>query len=330
MAIQFDNTNTGTATLKPAASGSVALTLPGADGTNGQVIQTDGSGQLSFATVSGGSSTLGGLTDVTITSVVDGDLLRYNGTASEWQNTNLGISIAPTISYPAGTVYENFPVSFTITNHSSYDNPTYFFQIKSGATVIVDNDSFSVNGDTVTFNAPSNGTYTLESRVQDFGDLASEVTSTSITITTLPAFRYYRLTFVASSSSNYLRDFRVYTGSGQTGTAYPPNMTSNTAPSPYVASGSGSYSTTYDPFKAFDNSPTGSGWWNLSQTPYTTAWVQIDLGSAVAISSVSFAMNVVYQTYSSVKISGSNTGAFSGEEIDITSTTEKSDVVNIG
>lgn len=51
MAIQFNNTNTGTITLSPPSSGTVALTLPAADGTSGQVIQTNGSGVLSFATV---------------------------------------------------------------------------------------------------------------------------------------------------------------------------------------------------------------------------------------------------------------------------------------
>jgi hypothetical protein len=54
MAIQFDNTNTGVATLKPATSGTLTLTLPSADGTTGQAIVTNGSGQLSFATPSGG------------------------------------------------------------------------------------------------------------------------------------------------------------------------------------------------------------------------------------------------------------------------------------
>ena len=59
MAIQFDNTNTGTVTLKPPASGSVALVLPSADGTSGQVISTDGSGNLSFVTAGGNSTTKG-------------------------------------------------------------------------------------------------------------------------------------------------------------------------------------------------------------------------------------------------------------------------------
>lgn len=51
MAIQFNNTGTGTVTLASPSSGTVALTLPSADGTSGQVLQTNGSGTLSFATV---------------------------------------------------------------------------------------------------------------------------------------------------------------------------------------------------------------------------------------------------------------------------------------
>ena len=51
MAIQFNNTGTGTVTLASPSSGTVALTLPSADGTNGQVIQTNGSGTLSFTTM---------------------------------------------------------------------------------------------------------------------------------------------------------------------------------------------------------------------------------------------------------------------------------------
>ena len=51
MAIQFNNTGTGTVTLASPSSGTVNLTLPSADGTNGQVIQTNGSGTLSFTTM---------------------------------------------------------------------------------------------------------------------------------------------------------------------------------------------------------------------------------------------------------------------------------------
>ena len=48
-------------------SGDVNFVLPGTDGTSGQVIQTDGSGNLSFVTVSGGSG--GGMTETPLIQV---------------------------------------------------------------------------------------------------------------------------------------------------------------------------------------------------------------------------------------------------------------------
>jgi len=49
-----DDTNNITLKAPTTLSSNVSLTLPDADGTSGQVLQTDGSGNLSFATVSGG------------------------------------------------------------------------------------------------------------------------------------------------------------------------------------------------------------------------------------------------------------------------------------
>jgi hypothetical protein len=64
MAIQFNNTGTGTVTLASPSSGTPSFTLPSADGTSGQVLQTNGSGVLSFVTVGGGGGS------VTISDVV--------------------------------------------------------------------------------------------------------------------------------------------------------------------------------------------------------------------------------------------------------------------
>ena len=95
MAIQFDNSNTGTVTLKPPASGSVALVLPSADGTSGQVLSTDGSGNLSFTTAGGGS-----LTDFSVgvngAPESDGGLLydNINGVFTYIPPTAIGINAA--------------------------------------------------------------------------------------------------------------------------------------------------------------------------------------------------------------------------------------------
>ena len=55
-------------TVPATLSGNFALTLPGADGTNGQVLTTDGSGNLSFTTPSGGGTQLAVLSTKTMSS----------------------------------------------------------------------------------------------------------------------------------------------------------------------------------------------------------------------------------------------------------------------
>jgi hypothetical protein len=60
---------------------SVTFTLPTADGSANQVIATDGSGNLSFAST---TSTLAGGSDVNITSAADGAMLLYDTGTSKW------------------------------------------------------------------------------------------------------------------------------------------------------------------------------------------------------------------------------------------------------
>lgn len=111
----------GNITLNPAGSGSViiggtgdatiestnniwitstandvmiqGLIYPSVDGTNGQVLVTDGAGTLSFQSISsGGATDLDGLSDVVITAPVNGQyLIRVGGV---WQNTTV---VTPTI-----------------------------------------------------------------------------------------------------------------------------------------------------------------------------------------------------------------------------------------
>ena len=101
MAIQFDNSNTGTVTLKPPASGSVALVLPSADGTSGQVISTDGSGNLSFTTA-GGNSTTEGLYEMANTISTNYTISSGNNAMSAGPITvNSGI----TVTVPTGSFW---------------------------------------------------------------------------------------------------------------------------------------------------------------------------------------------------------------------------------
>ena len=66
-----------------STSGSTSFLWPGNPGNNGDVLTSDGSGGLTFSAAGGGGATsLGSLSDVSITSAATGDLLRYNG--SSW------------------------------------------------------------------------------------------------------------------------------------------------------------------------------------------------------------------------------------------------------
>lgn len=90
-----------TANLKLSSSLDVYLQnlkYPSTDGTAGQVIVTDGLGNLSFASqTSGGAVDMNGLTDVTLSSPINGQYLVYNG--SQWINQ--------TISNPSGVAQLN-------------------------------------------------------------------------------------------------------------------------------------------------------------------------------------------------------------------------------
>ena len=94
------STSNGNVAITPDGTGKISLDgllWPNTDGTNGQVLQTNGTGTLSFTTVSAGASTLDGLSDVVITAAATNDVLVYNGT--NWVDTaanTLTVSAAST------------------------------------------------------------------------------------------------------------------------------------------------------------------------------------------------------------------------------------------
>jgi hypothetical protein len=69
-----------------------AYTLPNTDGTNGQILKTNGSGVVTWQTDAGGSSNLSDLNDVSfITGTpIEGDILVYNGT--DWEARELPVT----------------------------------------------------------------------------------------------------------------------------------------------------------------------------------------------------------------------------------------------
>jgi len=135
------------------ASGATSLlnlTDVGSDGTNGQVLTTDGSGSFSFTTVSGGggATALDDLSDVSTSGVSSGQVLKYNG--SSWApaaDNNSGGGGG------SGATVERFKI-----NYSSSGSVSSISNTTSGITsVTIDSAStgdLTLNFDSSTYNYP--------------------------------------------------------------------------------------------------------------------------------------------------------------------------------
>lgn len=101
------------------------LNLGITDGTNGQVLTTDGNGAFTFTTVSGGGSTLGALTDVSSVAATTGQVLKWDGT--QWAPgtdsgggsgialTDLSVAAEPAAAGDGGLAYDSGTGAFTYT-----------------------------------------------------------------------------------------------------------------------------------------------------------------------------------------------------------------------
>jgi hypothetical protein len=133
--------------------------------------------------------------------------------------------------------------------------------------------------------------------------------------------RYLRLNVSALNGDGYVEitDLLFMVG----GTTYPTvNMTSDTAPSPLVASASGVLSAGYAAFYAFstaiDSSGSSNSRWH-SNGPVSSAWIQIDLGAGngIAPTGVQITPNIVNsRSPQAFQVLGSATGAFAGEQVE--------------
>tara|TARA_R100000995_G_scaffold84466_1_gene63248 strand:+ start:2100 stop:2624 length:525 start_codon:yes stop_codon:yes gene_type:complete len=131
--------------------------------------------------------------------------------------------------------------------------------------------------------------------------------------------RYARIVSESSSSYTGIYEIELYTGANQTGTIYPDavgNMTSNTAPSPLVASSPQEFSV-YLAYRTFDNSGS-SFWWNIASS-YSLGWyIQLDTGQTsdpILSAKVTVNPSLTASTDQTIFLRTSTTGAFSGEEI---------------
>lgn len=158
--LQFTGTTSGRITIQPAAiAGTYTLTLPTDDGTANQVLQTDGSGILSWATVGGGGSgtvtnfSAGNLSPLFTTSVADATTtpaLTFslsNAATNTYFGNNTGSPASPAfiafaatspivITQGVGTTTFSCP---TCSTGSGFINPTdTFIPYRANATTFLD------------------------------------------------------------------------------------------------------------------------------------------------------------------------------------------------
>lgn len=139
----------------------------------------------------------------------------------------------------------------------------------------------------------------------------------------MAAFRFFRLNITAwadggapGTSSGFTRvtEFELLDASD---VAFPAsNMTSNSAPSPLVASSSSVYGSGFEAFRAFDGDLSTGSRWISSGTG--AQWLQVDLGSGneIEVAKIKIAPDNQSGAYIvDFNLVASNTGAFTGEEV---------------
>ena len=132
-----------------------AFTLPTSDGTNGQFLQTNGSGTLAFASVPT-INTLDDIGNVTITSAASGEVLSWNGSA--WVNSVLEAFDTQTAStsstsqtaiatYAAAT-YDGVKAVITVYDSTATERSITEIVITHDGTTAVATEYAQVNTDT--------------------------------------------------------------------------------------------------------------------------------------------------------------------------------------
>lgn len=112
------SSSNGNIAIAPNGTGKIVLdglNWPTADGTNGQVLSTNGSGQLSWATASGGPLVSTLFASVYSDTSPDWDFIVYNNAGISLSSGNLGV-IVGTGSWLFKVTYMNAVTSATTTN----------------------------------------------------------------------------------------------------------------------------------------------------------------------------------------------------------------------
>jgi hypothetical protein len=229
----------------------------------------------------------------------------------------------PTFTLDSATTYFNNGIK--ITNTGAYTNPQYKVVVTIGGVVvntILSTSSTIPIPDTL----PAGATVReVDVTAQEYGDFVeSSAANDSYTKITF-SFRYWRVygsTDGITPSVGWvgIRNFRVYSSSGQSGTQYPEDLTSDTSgeANGYFVDNVYFYSATYPPWKAFDNDAPNTWWWSLSVAVASQNYVGFHFDPTI-IPTLPTQTSLQIKSYSNpsadyILLRGSNTGAFAGEE----------------
>lgn len=259
-------------------------------------------------------SSISGISTTNI-SQVDGFFTSQAGTAS----------ITPTLATisVAGTA-----ISTSISNIASYDDSTVFqviVQNSSSAVVVEAEDVTVTTGGALSWtDSATAGVRTLAVvALNGTGDEKSAAATGTYTTTVAANPTYYRISGRDSSGNPDSRrlgimDFRVYTALSYGGTMHPPNLTSNSSNSLYLARPGHFFHSNYDAWKAFNSNTTTSLDSYISNgTTAANNWLNLEFtGSGPAILSARIKFSH-YTQATHFKMETSTTGAFGGEEIQV-------------
>ena len=182
----YDSDDSNYVSFKSAGtvSSNVAWTLPSADGSNGQVLQTNGSGTLSFATVDTSSATdsfsiTGSTPTLTIGDAGAEDTkIVFDGNAQDWHiglddsADDLVIGLGSTLGTTSHIVIDEAGhVTMPLTSAFMAEGPAASQDVNTtnATTVTISTERFDQNSDyntsTYTFTAPVTGRYQLNANV---------------------------------------------------------------------------------------------------------------------------------------------------------------------
>lgn len=253
------------------------------------------------------------------------------------------VTTTPTITLSGGLFGS---VTLTVTNRSSYTNPNFEVTSVVGSTTTVANtsvektlrtdsgssiDSTLDGGMTIVDTSSTSGTRTVSVKAHEFGtDKVASAAATATYDVTYVSNGYIRIRGVDSSGNDSssrlaITDIKFYqlpgrqsSTSNQAEQSYPQTaLTSNSSDSRFTVSQGHVYSSTYAAWKACDSNATGTIAWLLGTSAANNWWqIAFDRNSAMpTIKSMHIRFHNVNDA-THFKISGSNTGSFSGEETD--------------